>query len=637
MRVIGTAGHVDHGKSTLVQRLTGIDPDRLQEEKARGLTIDLGFAWLTLPDGETLGIVDVPGHRDFIENMLAGVGGIDAVLLVIAADEGIMPQTREHLAILDLLGIQSGIIVLSKIDLIEDDEWLDLIELDVREIVSNTILADAPILLISAHTGQGIDSLITTLTSLLSNLPPRTNYNQPRLPVDRVFTIAGFGTVVTGTLSGGTFAVGDTVEVQPSGHQGRIRGLQSYKQDVNIALPGSRVAVNITGIDKNDIQRGDVLAFPGQLSPTQLIDVHFRHLADADRPLKHNAEVKFFSGASETLAHVRLLNTDQLAPGADGWLQLRLRDAIPLTNRDRFILRYPSPPQTIGGGLIVNAHPEGRWKRFREVVIEDLQTQLEGTPAERVTQAADSDIPVKRSHLQKITGYTDAEVEDAIAEAIAQNRLLHLPDDTYTATSRYQAYLSQITSMLREYHQTNPLRYGIPREELRSRLSVKNAFLNILLDGQETFESSGTLMKLRGHEITFSPKQQAAINQLMQAMNAEPYTPPSYADAVQITGEDVLRALIDSGDIVQVQSDVIFTRTAYDEMVAGILDMIDTNGNVDAKALRDRFGSSRKYAIGLLEYLDNIGITKRVGDERVRGKNALQNISKSLPDTTSPA
>jgi selenocysteine-specific elongation factor len=637
MRVVGTAGHVDHGKSTLVQRLTGIDPDRLQEEKARGLTIDLGFAWLTLPDGETLGIVDVPGHRDFIENMLAGVGGIDAALLVIAADEGIMPQTREHLAILDLLGIQTGIIILSKIDLIEDDEWLDLVELDVREIVSKTVLVDAPILPISAHTGQGIDNLIATLTSLLSDLPPHTDYNLPRLPVDRVFTIAGFGTVVTGTLSGGTFAVGDIVEVQPSGHQGRIRGLQSYKQDVNVTLPGSRVAVNITGVDKNDIERGDVLAFPGQLNPTQLIDVHFRHLVDVDRPLKHNAEVKFFSGASETVANVRLLNTNQLEPGAEGWLQLRLRDAIPLTNRDRFILRYPSPAQTIGGGVIVNAHPEARWKRFREAVLEDLHTQLEGSPAERVTQAADNDTPVKRTHLQKATGYIDTEVDVAIAEAIAQHYLLHLPDDTYMTTNRFQAYFAQITSILREYHQTNPLRYGIPREELRSRLSVKNAFLTILLDGQEAFESNRTLVKMRGHEITFSPKQQAAITELLQAMNAAPYTPPSYADAVQITGEDVLRVLIDTGDIVQVQPDVIFTRAAYNEMVTGILDMIDTNGNVDAKALRDHFGSSRKYAIGLLEYLDNIGITKRVDDARVRGKNAPQNISKSLPDTTSPA
>lgn len=622
MRVIGTAGHVDHGKSTLVQRLTGIDPDRLREEKARGLTIDLGFAWLTLPDGETLGIVDVPGHSDFIENMLAGVGGIDAAVLVIAADEGIMPQTREHLAILDLLGIQTGIIVLSKIDLIDDEEWLDLVELDVQEVISNTVLAKAPILPVSAHSGQGIDNLINTLTSLLSDLPPRTDYNQPRLPIDRVFTIDGFGTVVTGTLSGGTLAIGDTVDIQPSGHQGRVRGLQSYKQDVEVALPGSRVAVNISGVDKNDIQRGQVLAFPGQLNPTQLIDVHFHHITDADRPLKHNTEVKFFSGASETIANIRLLDADQILPGEDAWLQLRLRDAIPLTNRDRFILRYPSPPQTIGGGLIVNAHPEKRWKRFQATVIDDLQTRLEGSPAERVTQVADNDVPMKRPNIQKATGYTDNELDMAFEEAIAQNRLIHLPDKTYLATSRYQAYLAQIESILQDYHQRIPLRLGISREELRSRLSVKNAFLNMLLDSEQRFEVLSNLVKIQGHEIRFSPKQQSTIEALLRAMSKEPYAPPSFTEASQITGDDVLYALIDLGEIVLVQPEIIFSRKAYDEMVAGVLKMIDTNGNVDARAVRDKFGSSRKYAIGLLEHLDSIGITKRVGDERVRGRNA---------------
>jgi selenocysteine-specific elongation factor len=378
----------------------------------------------------------------------------------------------------------------------------------------------------------------------------------------------------------------------------------------------------VSGIDKNNIQRGDVLAFPGQLNPTQLIDVHVRHLADADRPLRHNAEVKFFSGASETLAHVRLLNTDQLLPGASDWLQLRLRDAIPLTNRDRFILRYPSPPQTIGGGVIVNAHPEKRWKRFRSAVIDDLQMRLEGTPAERVTQAADSAEPVKRQHIQKATGYTDSELNAAIEEALTQHRLLQFADNTYLATSRYQAYLTQIENILHDYHQQTPLRLGIPREELRSRLGVKNAFLTILLDGEVRFELSGNLVKIQGHEITFSPKQQSAIEALLQVMTREPYSPPSFTEASQLTGDDVLYALIDLGEIIQVQPEVIFTRKAYDEMVAGILEMIDTNGTVDAKAVRDKFGSSRKYVISLLEHLDSTGVTKRVGDERVRGKNA---------------
>ena len=298
MRVIGTAGHVDHGKSTLVKRLTGINPDRLAEEKARQMTIDLGFAWLTLPDGEEVGIVDVPGHRDFIENMLAGVGGIDAVMLVIAADEGVMPQTREHLAILNLLGIAHGLIVLNKVDLVSDDEWLDLVEQDIMEVTQGTTLDGAQVIRVSAHTGEGISELLDTLSNLLSNIPTRPDYGQPRLSIDRVFTISGFGTVVTGTLLGGSLHVGDEIVIEPAGLRGRIRGLQSHKQSVEAVHPGSRTAVNISGIEKRAVSRGDMLTLPNQIRPTVLADVRFHHLDDTGRPLKHNVEVKIFSGAA---------------------------------------------------------------------------------------------------------------------------------------------------------------------------------------------------------------------------------------------------------------------------------------------------------------------------------------------------
>lgn len=622
MRVIGTAGHVDHGKSTLVQGLTGIDPDRWKEEKARGLTIDLGFAWFDLADGETVGIVDVPGHRDFIENMLAGVGGIDAVLLVIAADEGVMPQTREHLAILDLLAIQQGLILITKSDLIEDNEWLDLIELDIQEVVSGTALEDAPILRVSAKTGDGIDTLTQELSLILNDLPPRTDYNQPRLPVDRVFTIEGFGTVVTGTLSGGTLEIGDIVELQPSGIQGRIRGLQSYKQNVEVVLPGSRVAVNISGVRKDDITRGDVLANPGQLQATQLIDVHFQHLADVDRPFKHNSEVKFFSGASATLATVRLLGDEMLAPGKSGWLQLRLRDAIPLTQRDRFILRYPSPAQTIGGGIIVNPNPEKRWKRFDKVILGQLQTRFDGTPAERVIQAADKDIPQKYVHLQKTTAYSDNDLDNAIEESLTDNRLILLPDDTFWAMSRYRAMQGQIVTIVRDYHGQNPLRSGIPREELRSRLGIKNALLAILLDNQDNVAIQAQVVKLPGYEIQFTAQQESAIVTLEKAMEANPFMPPSYKDAIALVGEDVLHALIDLEAIMQVSTDVIFSADAYQKMVSDVLTLIDREGKIDAKMVRDAFNTSRKYAIALLEHLDSIAVTKRVGDMRVRGKAA---------------
>jgi selenocysteine-specific elongation factor len=620
MRVIGTAGHVDHGKSTLVKRLTGIDPDRLAEEKAREMTIDLGFAWLTLPNGETLGIVDVPGHRDFIENMLAGVGGIDAVLLVIAADEGIMPQTREHLAILDLLGIQNGLIILTKIDLIDDVDWLDLIENEIRDAISHTTLAKAEIVRVSAHSGAGMSELVEKISLLLADLPPNTHYNTPRLPIDRVFTISGFGTVVTGTLLGGTLRVGDEIEIQPVSLRGRIRGLQSYKQPVEIAQPGSRVAVNVAGIEKSALERGFVLTQPRQLQPTLLVDVSFHHLKDASRPLKHHSEAKLFVGAAESTVRVRLLNDEILPPGAESWLQLRLEKPLALAQGDRFILRYPSPGETIGGGIVVNPQPGRRWKRFQASLIEQLETRLRGTPDERVTQAASQFEPVKRAVLQKATGYSDTELDSAIQDAIAQGILRQLPDNSYVANSVWQGILRRIENELIAFHNAEPLRRGMPREELRSRLGLKQAILTMLLAEQNAVVAENNHLRMADHEILLSDAQQNAIRALYEQMDAAPYTPPSYADATNVVGENVLRALIELGEIMQVQTDVIFSRQVYDHMVAELLSLIDQNGQVTAAELRNRFNTTRKYAIGLLEHLDSAGITKRAGDARVRGR-----------------
>ena len=329
MHVIGTAGHVDHGKSSLVQALTGIDPDRLKEEKDREMTIDLGFAWMTLEDSEEeLGIIDVPGHRDFIENMLAGVGGIDLVLLVIAADEGVMPQTREHLAILDLLQVSGGVIALTKIDLIDDEDWLELITLDISEVLADSGLADAPIIGVSSHTGEGIDELKAALIAELAAISDVSDLSRPRLPIDRVFSLTGFGTVVTGTLLEGQLNVGDAVQIQPDGLDGRIRGLQTHNTKIETAKPGSRVAVNLSGINKSEISRGDVLTYPQNLSGTILCDVSYEHLESNEIPLKHNQEVKFFSGAAEVVARTRVIGEKQLSPGQKGWLQLSLKESV---------------------------------------------------------------------------------------------------------------------------------------------------------------------------------------------------------------------------------------------------------------------------------------------------------------------
>ncbi len=622
MRVIGTAGHVDHGKSTLIKRLTGIDPDRLAEEKAREMTIDLGFAWFSLPNDEIVGVVDVPGHRDFIENMLAGIGGIDAVLLIIAADEGVMPQTREHLAILDLIGVERGIVVLTKIDMVDDPEWLDLIELDVQDVLQGTSLHDAPILRVSAHNNHGIDILLNTLADLLNDTPTRKDIAQPRLPIDRVFVLSGFGTVVTGTLLDGTLHVGQEVELQPTGYTARIRGLQSYKQKVDIAYPGSRVAVNLAGIDKDEISRGNVLTQPQQLHPSQLIDVLFNHLPDANRPLKHNAEVKFFTGTSETTARVRLLDDDVLKVGEGGWIQLRLSHPIVVARGDRFIVRYPSPAQTIGGGVVVDPHPARRWKRFQQNVITRLQTQLEGTPAERLAQLADAPTPIKRVNLLQASGYGQAEFNDALNEALANGMIVEIGNHGVLATQRYRAIINTIHTLMNEYHHNFPLRLGIQREEVRSRLSLKNSVFSALIEKEMDIIAEANLLHLSTHKIQFNDKQQNRINMLFAKIEEAPFTPPSYSDAQDVTGKDVLNALIDLGKIVQVQPEIIFSRSTFDEILDGVLHLIDTHGAVTAKMVRDHFDTSRKYAIGLLEFLDASGITKRVGDERIRGKNA---------------
>jgi selenocysteine-specific elongation factor len=630
MHVIGTAGHVDHGKSTLVHALTGIDPDRLREEKEREMTIDLGFAWLTLPNGEPVGIVDVPGHRDFIENMLAGVGGIDAALFVVAADEGVMPQTREHLAILDLLGVGTGIVALTKVDAAESEEWVELVAADVSETLEGTALEGAPIVYVSARTGQGLDELTAALQEMLAQVKPRRDRGRPRLPVDRVFTISGFGTVATGTLADGSFEVGQEVEVLPRGLKARVRGLQTHKQKVERAVPGSRVAMNLSGIGKADLKRGDVVTPPGWLHPTVLVDVQLRYLPDAQRPLRHNAQLKFFSGAAETMARVRLLGQDRLPPGQSGWAQLRLQDPVALVKGDRFIVRIPSPPATVGGGIVVDPHPGRKHRRFRPEVMARLETLAQGSPAEVLLQALERRGPTPVRDLLSASGLGEA-APSALDQLLTEGQAILLgaqTDSQELATSNQlvaaRAWWSTLVDRLRRalsaYHERFRLQAGMSREALRSGLRLEAKVFNAvvaLATAEGIIADEGAIVRLPSHTVRLDPEQQRQAETLLARFRRQPYTTPSVKESVAAVTEEVLSVLIARGDLVQVSPDVLFLPETHREMVARIRATLEQDGSITLAQARDMFGTSRKYAQALLEHLDETGVTKRVGDERI--------------------
>lgn len=634
MRVIGTAGHVDHGKSTLVQALTGIHPDRLKEEREREMTIDLGFAWLRLPpqegqlEGEEVGIVDVPGHRDFIENMLAGIGGIDAALFVIAADEGIMPQTREHLAILDLLQVAGGVIALTKIDLVNDADWLDLVEEDIRQALQNTVLEGAPIVRVSARSGEGLSELLQALATCLTKRPPRPDLGRPRLPVDRVFTMTGFGTVVTGTLSDGRLRVGEEVAILPGGLRGRVRGLQTHRRKEEVAVPGSRTAVNIAGVNVDQVQRGDVVTRPGDYEVSRLLDVRFRLLPDVSQPLQHNTEVKFFIGAAEVVARVRLLGREELLPGEEGWLQLALSQPVVAVRGDRYILRRPSPGETLGGGAVVDPHPKERHKRFSTETLERLETLNQGSPSEILFQAL---LTLGAAPLQEVLNHSHLEAgsaANALEELLTGEQLVALegapgnrpaPQTLVTSKGWWENLASQIVQEVEAYHKTDPLRRGILKEELKSRLRLAprlfNAALSRLIE-MGLLEESGVLILRPGHKICFTPQQQRLVDHLLERFAASPYAPPTVKECLAEVGEDVYNALVENGQLTPVGSEVVFRREDYEQMLKEVRRLLEAQGTLTAAQVRDHFNTSRRYVLAFLEYLDAQGITVREGDVR---------------------
>jgi selenocysteine-specific elongation factor len=611
MYVIGTAGHVDHGKSLLVEALTGIDPDRLREEKARGMTIDLGFAWLTLPSGRSVSIVDVPGHERFIKNMLAGVGGIDVALLVIAADDGVMPQTREHLAVLDLLDVRRGVVALTKCDL-ADDEWLALVRKEIEETLSGTTLRGAPVVRCSAVTGAGLDDLRGTLDAAVEGLAPKRDVRRPRLPIDRVFTIAGFGTVVTGTLIDGALTAGVELEALPGNRRGRVRGLQTHKDAVERALPGTRVAVNLTGIAKDDLRRGMVLTSPGWLRETLAIDARVRAVRGLRHALRHNMHVTLHAGADEANAQLRLLDCDELRAGEEAWAQIRLETPVAVVRGDRFVLR--TPDDTVAGGVIVDTAPK-RHRRRHGPTLDRLTTLLSNAPEDVLLQAVVAKPFVELAELVGSVSLTGDQVDAALARLVTDGRVRMFGDGA-PARIATPAYVEELRAAafdaLAAYHAEHPLRGGMPQEELRRRLGIDQRALTLVVAGWPEIRVAGATASLAAHERAPSAAQRADADAYLARLRSKPESPP-----IEPLDAELSAYLVETGAVVDAGDGVVFDAAAFDSMERRVIDYIGAHGEITLAQVRDLFATSRKYAQALLEEMDRRRVTRRIGDARV--------------------
>ena len=619
MFVIGTAGHVDHGKSTLVKALTNIDPDRLPEEKEREMTVDLGFAWCTLPSGREISIVDVPGHERFIKNMLAGVGAIDLALLIVAADESVMPQTREHLAILDILQIKRGLIVITKSDLV-DEELVELVQAEIEDTVKGTCMEGRNVVSVSAYTGEGLDILKQAIDETLNETDVRQDLGRPRLPIDRCFSISGFGTVVTGTLIDGTLTVGQEVELATTGQRCRIRGLQSHKSQVDSTDPGVRLAVNLSGVPRQDVTRGEIITVPGWLTATRRLDARLRMGKKAPHPLRHNHGVTFHLFTSETTARVRLLDTDKLEPDTEGWVQILLDESIPVVKGDFFVIR--SAEETLGGGQIVEPYPRRRHRRFDSNVLEQLMILDQGSGEDILVSVADQWGPCTLDNLSQRSNLAKEEIIDRISKLERNNLMIILGDlssenDAVVYSAQGWAILaSKIRAILQSYHNQYPLRKGAPTQELRSRLDIQQqVYLKVLgrLVEDSVIEEKDQYVHLPDHLVVLSPDMAIKSESYLKILEEDLYSPPTD----QAPDPELLAAMVEMGKVVKVNESVVFSALAYDQLVENIKNHIVSQGSITVADARTMFNTSRKYILPLLEYLDQQRITQRIGDERV--------------------
>jgi selenocysteine-specific elongation factor len=616
MPVIGTAGHVDHGKSALVEALTGRNPDRLKEEQARGMTIDLGFGCLNLPDGRQVGVVDVPGHTDFLENMLTGMWGMDLILFVIAANEGIRPQTREHLAIIDLLKLPGGVVVLTKADLVKDDAWWRMLEDDVCQLVSSTVLESAPIIRFSAVSGSGRAELLEAISDQLDQRDNTTMTSRPRLAVDRAFHLPGFGPVVTGTLQGGKFSTGMEVSIQPGNRMTRIRGLQSYHQLVEEAQPGSRTAVNLAGIHLDEIHRGDVVTLPGMYPAASLISTRIDLLAGANKPLKHLDEVKFFCGTAGVMALIRLLEEETIPPGGSGLAQIEFEQEICVDSRDRFIIRRPSPAETIGGGIVIEASGSRRARRHDQQLLIQLSAELNGSREDRLYQWLRGRPP------QSITDWTSApfigdELERLTDHLLADGRLEQLAEGFFATRKDMEELSGRVVEQVRRFHDRYPLRLGMRVDEAGQAVQLDRSQMAALVEWMKNIRLlvlDEGLLRLPDHHIRYSRNQEKAISTLLEQYAAAPFHGPQFKETVDLLGEEVLGSLFDAGRLIRLDQDVIMRSEDFEQCKSSVLDRVNADGQISLAQVRDLFSTSRKYAQAILEYLDRQGVTIRDGE-----------------------
>lgn len=627
--ILGTAGHIDHGKTSLIKAVTGVDTDRLKEEKERGITIELGFASLDLPSGEHLGIVDVPGHEKFVKNMVAGATGIDIVVMVIAADEGVMPQTREHMEICTLLGVEHGLIAMTKTDMV-DEEWLELALEDIREFSQGTFLEESPILPVSSVTGQGIPEFINELDKIAGRIPQRRPSNLFRLPIDRVFTMKGFGTVITGSLVSGNIAVGETIMIYPSGITSKVRGIQVHNQSANEADAGMRTAINFQGLDKAAVNRGEVLSKPGALVNSYMVDVSFHYLASNKKPLKNRTLVRFHTGTSEVMGYLILLEQEELPAGQTVVAQLRLDSPVAIVKDDRFVVRSYSPVRTIGGGYVLNPAPQ-KHKRLKPEIIQGLQDLTHNDPDVIISYHIEEAgyRGVSFSHLKIMTNLPDKQLETQLQHLLSQKKIIQTDKENriFIHQNTFDTLNQKITEHLTDYHGTNPLKAGMPKEELKSKFPLLtnsklfNQVLNQMIKGNQIEQEENTV-RLASHRVSLGQDQADIRKKIIRIYRNGGLQPPFFREIAKNLeadpkrAQEVLMLLVEEGQIVKTKDDLFFDAGAVADLKAKLVEFLKTEGEITTPQFKEMTGVSRKFVIPLIEYFDANKVTLRVGDSR---------------------